>query len=91
MTLVPTKRKTVKAKKPSKSPYNVLQYQMLGVEVNVSLDNGRLAYTFERGGKSYGNTIKVESALPADVISAAFLLAANAAESINGFDSKSEN
>lgn len=88
---MPTKRKAATRKKPSKSPYQVLQYQLLGVEVNVSFDNGKLAYTFERDGKSYGNTLKVESALPADVISAAFLLAANAAESINGFDDKSEN
>lgn len=88
---MPTKRKTATRKKPSKSPYNVLQYQILGVEVNVSFENGKLAYTFERGGKSYGNTVKVASALPSDVIAAAFLLAANAAESINGFDSKNEN
>ena len=89
MTEMTTKRKAAKRKKPEKSPYSVLQFQVLGREVSVGIDEKlKLSYTVEADGKTYGNAVVARSQLPIDVLGAAFLLASNAADTINGFASE---
>ena len=85
-----TKRQAGKRKKPTKPPFiNVLQFQILGVEVDVSVgDTLKVAYTVERDGKRYGNTVQAASAAPVDVVAAAFLLASNAADTISAFENE---
>ncbi len=86
------KRPSTKRKKSVKSPFDVLQFSMLGQEVSVHVDEKLwVSFIVERGGKTYGNKVQARSGLPVDVVAAAFLLACNAVDSIKSFDTKSEN
>lgn len=89
--MVKQKRKAATRKKPSKSPFPVLQYTMLGREVSVGVDPALwVSFTVEVDGKTFGNKVRAKSALPVDVAAAAFLLACNAVDSINSFASETE-
>jgi len=53
-----------------------------GQSIDVLYNNGKLAYTFEVGGKSYGQKVEVSSRSIMDIASATFLLLENALETI---------
>lgn len=53
-----------------------------GQSIDMLYNNGKLAYTFEFGGKSYGQKVEVKSRSIIDIASAAFLLLENALETI---------
>lgn len=49
-----------------------------GIDIDVLFQNGFLGYTFEFGGKPYGNKVKVKSKSVFDIASATILLVENA-------------
>jgi len=48
------------------------------LEINVLYEKGKLAYTFEHNGKTYGNAIKLDKKSVIDIVSASLLLFTNA-------------
>lgn len=76
---------------PAKSPYQILQFSLLGEEVSVAVDKNQLRYTIEREGKRYGNAVDVKSRKAIDITAAAFLLACNAVDTIKSFANENEN
>jgi len=57
-------------------------FELKGEEINLTFNNGTLAYTFEHEGNRYGNAVKVESRKALDIASSAFGLLTNALETI---------
>lgn len=51
-----------------------------GLEINLLYDNGKLAYTFEVAGETYGQGIKIPSKSVVDIASASLILFTNAIE-----------
>ncbi len=50
--------------------------------IDMLYNKGKLAYTFEYGGKSYGQKVDLKSKSVIDIASATFLLLENALETI---------
>lgn len=48
-----------------------------GSDVDFTYNNGALAYTFENGGKRYGNSVKLDKKGISDVMAATALLINN--------------
>lgn len=46
-------------------------------DIEVLLNRGKIAYTFEVGGKRYGNSVKIAGRTKKDVVDAAFALILN--------------
>ena len=57
-------------------------FTLKGKDIDVTHNNGFLAYTFKEGEKHYGQKIKLASKSIMDVASATFLLLENAIETI---------
>lgn len=50
------------------------------LEIDLLFENGKLAYTFQYDGKSYGNAVKIPSRSVDDIASACLVLFTNAVE-----------
>jgi hypothetical protein len=57
-------------------------FTLKGQQVDMLYNKGKLAYTFEYEGKSYGQKVEVASRSVIDIASATFLLLENALETI---------
>lgn len=57
-------------------------FVLKGQSIDILYNRGNLGYTFEVGGKSYGQKVEVKSKAIIDVASATFLLLENALETI---------
>lgn len=59
-----------------------------GQSVDITLNNGLLAYTFEYNGERYGNAVKLESETSEHIITATAVLVSNAYDSITNLMNK---
>lgn len=59
-----------------------------GQSVDITLNNGLLAYTFEYNGERFGNAVKLESETSEHIITATAVLVSNAYDSITNLISK---
>jgi hypothetical protein len=59
-----------------------------GQEVDMTLNNGSLAYTFEYDGKRYGNAVKLENDSSEHLIVSTAVLVSNAYDSITNLITK---
>jgi len=66
-------------------------FELRGQSVDMLYNNGKLAYTFEFNGKSYGAKVEVASRSVIDIASATFLLLTNALETIEAVKKDEQN
>lgn len=59
-----------------------------GLSVDLTFNNGSLAYTFEYNGERFGNAVKLESDSSEHLITATAVLVSNAYDSITNLISK---
>lgn len=59
-----------------------------GQSVDITLNNGLLAYTFEYNGERFGNAVKLESETSEHIITATAVLVSNAYDSITNLINK---
>lgn len=57
-----------------------------GLDIDLLFDHGKLAYTFTKDEKSYGNAVKLESRKVNDVAIACVVLFTNALETKKALD-----
>jgi len=51
-----------------------------GLEIDVLFEKGKLAYTFQHNGQSYGNAVTLPSKSVSDIVAASLVLFTNAVE-----------
>ena len=66
-------------------------FTLRGKDIDVTHNNGFLAYTFKENDKHYGQKIKLPSKSIMDVASATFLLIENALETIEAVKKTNDN
>ena len=57
-------------------------------DIDVTLRNKKLSYTFQHGGNNYGGAVVLESTKQMDVVNATFLLLINALETIEAISNE---
>lgn len=66
---------------------NISTFTIDGLDVDMTFQNGAIAYTFEKDGKNYGYKIDLPSKKVMDVVAATVLLLTNALETKAAVDS----
>lgn len=64
----------------------VYQFQVKDQQIDMTYKNGFISYVFEKGGKSYGQKVKVSKRGIMDLVSIASLLVINAIETIEALE-----
>lgn len=67
---------------------NINTFTLEGKEIEMTFNNGFLAYSFTHDGQTYGQKIKVESRSVMSISALTFLLLENALETIKRINDK---
>lgn len=65
---------------------NISTFTFKGIDIEVTLNKGLLAYVFTVDDKKYGNALKPASKKTMDIANTCFLLLTNAIESIEALN-----